>query len=79
MGTTSSQYGPYAWGCTCAAPGKLHLSASNKLLGGVCGGIGEYFGVDATWVRIAVVILVLWLKMPAALFYFILWAILPRT
>ena len=24
---------------------KLHLS-SNKILGGVCGGIGEYFGLD---------------------------------
>ncbi|MBC1913484.1 PspC domain-containing protein [Listeria booriae] len=27
--------------------------SSNKMLAGVCSGIAEYFGWDATWVRIA--------------------------
>ncbi len=35
---------------------KLYKSKSNRVLGGVCGGIGEYFGVDPTWVRLAWVI-----------------------
>lgn len=31
---------------------KLTLSQSNKIIFGVCGGIGEYFGLDATIIRI---------------------------
>ena len=31
---------------------KLYKSRSNKMLAGVCGGIGEYFGVDPTIVRV---------------------------
>lgn len=36
---------------------KLYKSNRNKMLGGVCGGIGEYFGVDPTLVRLAFVAL----------------------
>ena len=25
---------------------KLYLSETNKIIAGVCGGIGEYFGID---------------------------------
>lgn len=35
---------------------KIHKSASDKMLAGVCGGIGEYFGVDSTWIRLAWVV-----------------------
>lgn len=35
---------------------KLVLSKSNKIIGGVCGGLAEYFGWDATMVRILFVI-----------------------
>lgn len=35
---------------------KLTLSQSNKIIFGVCGGIGEYFGLDATIIRILFVI-----------------------
>jgi len=31
---------------------KLYLSDTNKIIGGVCGGIGEYLGVDPTVVRL---------------------------
>ena len=33
--------------------GKLYKSKTNRMISGVCGGIGEYFGVDPTWVRLA--------------------------
>lgn len=36
---------------------KLKRSKTNKMILGVCGGIGEYFGVDPTIVRLATVIL----------------------
>lgn len=37
---------------------KKHLTRSNdKILGGVLGGIAEYFGFDKTWVRLIFVAL----------------------
>ena len=32
---------------------KLKRSATNSMLAGVCGGIGEYFNIDATLIRLA--------------------------
>lgn len=32
---------------------KLHKSATNRKLAGVCGGVAEYLGVDPTVVRLA--------------------------
>lgn len=32
---------------------KLYKSSTNKMICGVCGGIGEYFGIDPTLVRVA--------------------------
>ena len=37
---------------------KLCLSRTNRKIGGVCGGIAEYFGLDATLVRIITLILI---------------------
>lgn len=34
---------------------KLYRSNDNKMITGVCGGIAEYFGLDATWVRLGTV------------------------
>ncbi len=31
---------------------KLHKSSTNKMLDGVCAGIGEYLGVDPTLIRV---------------------------
>ena len=31
---------------------KLMRSATNKMICGVCGGIGEYFGIDPTVIRL---------------------------
>ncbi|MBC5688665.1 PspC domain-containing protein [Mediterraneibacter sp. NSJ-55] len=35
---------------------KLYRSRTNKMLCGVCGGIGEYFNVDPTLIRLLFVI-----------------------
>lgn len=35
---------------------KLYRSIANKMLCGVCGGIGEYFNVDPTLIRLAWVV-----------------------
>ena len=36
---------------------RLKRSSQNKVIGGVCGGIGEYFDIDPVFVRIVAVIL----------------------
>ncbi len=38
---------------------KLYKSVDNKVLCGVCGGLGEYFGIDPTIVRLIWVLLTL--------------------
>lgn len=36
---------------------RLFRSATNRMICGVCGGIAEYFNIDPTLVRLAVVLL----------------------
>ena len=55
---------------------KLKLSRKNKIIGGVCGGIAEYFNVDATLVRVLFVIL--GFTTPLIIIYIICWAIMPQ-
>lgn len=43
---------------------KLYKSDTNKMIAGVCGGIGEYFNVDPTIIRLAWVLL----SLPVAIF-----------
>ncbi len=57
---------------------RLYRSGREKILGGVCGGIAEYFRVDPTLVRL------LWILFSLAggagvLLYIIAWIIIPRT
>lgn len=56
---------------------KLYLSDTDKKLGGVCGGIAEYFGIDSTIVRIAWVLLALCAG-SSILVYLVSWFIIPR-
>lgn len=35
---------------------RLYRSTSNRMLGGVCGGLGEYFNIDPTIVRLLFVL-----------------------
>lgn len=37
---------------------RLYRSRQDKVIAGVCGGIGEYFKVDPVWIRIAFVLLI---------------------
>jgi len=58
---------------------KLRLSKTNKKLAGVCGGIAEYFSVDATLIRILVIILAFATTFaPVIVAYVVCWAIMPR-
>jgi len=55
----------------------LFRSAKDKIVAGVCAGIGEYLGVDPTIVRLAFVALSFF-GGGGALAYLILWIIIPE-
>ena len=38
-------------------PKKLYRSSTDKKIAGVCGGLGEYFNIDPTLVRLGAVVL----------------------
>lgn len=58
---------------------KLHRSGTNRMISGVCGGIGEYLNVDPTVVRlVAVAILIMTGLVPGALIYLIAALIIPE-
>lgn len=58
-------------------PRRLYRSRSDRMVGGVCGGLARYFGVDPTLVRVlAVVSLVL--PGPQILAYLLAWIIVPE-
>ncbi len=57
---------------------KLYRSVEDKKIAGVCGGLGEYFDIDPTIIRL------IWLAMLFAvgsgvLAYIIAWIIVPET
>ena len=58
---------------------RLVLSQTDRWLGGVCGGLGRYLGVDSNLVRVFFVLFALsthaWFGFWA---YVILWVVLPR-
>ena len=60
-------------------PKRLYRSGRERLLGGVCGGIAEYFNVDPTIVRLLYVLLTLVSFGAGVLFYIIAWIIVPRN
>ena len=57
---------------------RLTRSANDKVLGGVCGGLGHYFGIDPVIVRLIFVGLLLAGGMTVVL-YPILWLVMPQA
>lgn len=57
---------------------KLTRDTKNKMLGGVCSGIGSYFGVDPTIVRVVWVLLALGAGF-GVIAYIICWLIIPEA
>ena len=56
---------------------RLTRSLTDRVLSGVCGGLGSYIGVEPWWVRAAFVILGLFTAGTGVLIYLALWFILP--
>ncbi len=58
---------------------RIYLSDTNKKVGGVCGGLGEYFNMDPTLIRL------IWGLgtimsgfVPGIIAYVVAWAIIPQ-
>lgn len=60
-------------------PRKLYRSKKDRKIAGVCGGIAEYFNIDATLVRIIAFALLLPGGLPGILPYAILWLLVPEA
>jgi len=56
--------------------GKLSLSYSDRIIGGVCGGIAEYFGWDATIIRILFAIAGIVGFGSPVIIYLVLWVVM---
>ncbi len=57
---------------------RLYRSRKEKVFGGVCGGIGEYLGVDPVIVRLIWVVLTLLTMFMGIIVYLIAWIIIPE-
>jgi phage shock protein C len=58
---------------------KLYRSKTNKVWGGVIGGIGEYFNIDPTVIRILWVLVTVFTGfVPGLIIYIVGWIIIPK-
>jgi phage shock protein C len=59
-------------------PKKLYRSRTNRVFAGVCGGLGEYFSVDATMLRLIWILVVVFTGLvPGVLVYIIAIFVIP--
>ncbi len=57
---------------------KLYLSDTNRKIAGVCGGLGEFFNVDPTIVRVLYILATVFSFGLMVLAYLAMWAVIPR-
>jgi len=59
---------------------RLYRSASQKMLGGVCGGLAEYFDVDVSIIRLLLIgVALVTAVLPMTFFYIIAWIVVPQA
>jgi phage shock protein C len=59
---------------------RLYRSASQKMLGGVCGGLAEYFDVDVSIIRLLLIgVGLVTAVLPMTFFYIIAWIVVPQA
>ena len=57
--------------------GKKLRRSQDRVIGGVCGGLAEYFGFDPTVVRVAFALLTFFTAFSGIPVYLILWLVMP--
>jgi phage shock protein PspC (stress-responsive transcriptional regulator) len=61
---------------------RLYRSRNDRMLGGICGGLAEYFKVDSTLIRVIAVVLLLLTIIPfpvTFVVYLLMWLIIPEA
>ncbi len=58
---------------------KLYRDKEKGMIGGVAAGLGHYFGIDAVWIRIVLILLVFAGFGTGILAYIILWVVTPEA
>jgi phage shock protein C len=58
---------------------QLRRSQQSRVLAGVCGGLGEFFGLNPTWFRLAFLIALIPGGVPGILVYLLFWMIVPSA
>jgi len=56
---------------------KLYRSSTDKMIGGVAGGLAEYFDIDSTLIRVLFIVIV-FLGGGGIIAYIILWIVVPQ-
>lgn len=59
-----------------APPSRLYRSTTNRMIAGVAGGLGEYFNIDPTIIRIIFILLTLFNGIGLVV-YILMWIIVP--
>jgi phage shock protein C len=54
------------------------LRRQNRVIAGVCGGLGEFYGIRPMWFRLLFLLLALPGGHPALEIYLIMWIVIPR-
>jgi phage shock protein C len=57
-------------------PRKLYRSRNQRMLAGICGGLAEYFNVDATLIRVLFLVLAVF-GGTGLVIYVVMWLIVP--
>jgi phage shock protein PspC (stress-responsive transcriptional regulator) len=55
---------------------RLYRSTTERVVGGICGGLGDYFAIDPVWFRVGFVVLTL-AGGSGILIYLLMWLIVP--
>ena len=55
---------------------QLRRSETDKMIAGICGGLGKYFGLDPTILRLVFVLLMIFAG-TGLLAYLIMWLVIP--
>ncbi len=56
----------------------LRRSRRHRIIAGVCGGLGNFFGINPFWFRLAFLIALIPGGVPGVGMYLLLWIIIPR-
>ncbi len=57
----------------------LRRSREDRVIGGVCGGLGAYFNVDPVWFRLGFVLTAIPGGIPGILLYLAFWLVMPEA